>query len=95
MAQAPKQVHLHDLNSIALNYPCPVGQLRVVRHKRTKCRKSGTREQNCFLSMITTQVYNTLFGSRMETGPPSGAWGAPSTLFTFDGGRSQISDIAS
>jgi hypothetical protein len=48
MIYAPEQVHNHNLDSVALNYPCPVSRLRVVRHNMSKCRESGTREHNCF-----------------------------------------------
>jgi hypothetical protein len=43
-----KQGHNHNLDSVVLNYPCPVSRLRVVSYNRTKCRESGTCEQNYF-----------------------------------------------
>jgi hypothetical protein len=43
---APKQVHDHNLDSVALNYPCPVSWLMTVRHNKTKCRENGTRERS-------------------------------------------------
>jgi hypothetical protein len=70
MAHAPEQGHNHNLDSIALNYPCPISRLRVISHNRTKCRENGTREQNYFLSIMSMQVYNTPLGSWMGTGPP-------------------------
>jgi hypothetical protein len=76
MAHAPEQGHNHNLDSVAVNNPCPVSQLRVIRQSRTKYRESGTREQNYFLSIIPMQVYNTPFGSWMETGPHHGGLGA-------------------
>jgi hypothetical protein len=71
----PKQGHIHNLDNIALNYPCTVSSLRVVSHNRTKCRENGTREQNYFLSIMPMQVYNTPFRSRMWTGSPAGVGG--------------------
>jgi hypothetical protein len=70
MTHAPEQGHNHKLNGVALNNTCPVSRLRVVSHSRTRCRESGTHEQNYFLSFILMQVYNTPFGSPMEIGPP-------------------------
>jgi hypothetical protein len=83
IAHAPEQGHNHNLDSVALNYPCPVGQLRVVRHNKTKCRENEIREQNYCLSIMPMQVYNTSLGSRMGTGPPCGGlpWGPPSMFF--------------
>jgi hypothetical protein len=82
MAHAPKQGHNNNLDSVALNYPCPVSRLRVVSHNRTKCRENKTCEQNYFLSITPMQVYNTPLGSRMGIGRP--LWGPgcpPSTFF--------------
>jgi hypothetical protein len=49
---ATEQAHHHNLDSVALNYPCPVSRLRVVSHNKTKCRENGTHEQNYFLSIM-------------------------------------------
>jgi hypothetical protein len=70
MAHAPEQGNNHNLDSVALNYPFLVSQLRVMSHNRTKCRENGTREQNYFLSIMPMQVYNTPLGSWMGTGTP-------------------------
>jgi hypothetical protein len=86
MAHAPEQGHNHNLDSIALNYPCPISRLRVISHNRTKCRENGTREQNYFLSIMSMQVYNTPLGSWMGTGPPPPLRGPgcpPSMFFTL------------
>jgi hypothetical protein len=70
MAHAPKQGHNNNLDSAALNYPCPISRLRVISHNRIKCRENRTREQITFLSIMPMQVYTASFGSRMETRPP-------------------------
>jgi hypothetical protein len=76
LTHAPEQGHNHNLDSVTLNYPCPVSRLRVMSHNRTKCRKNGTREQNYFLSIMPIQIYNTPFISQMGNGPPYGGQGA-------------------
>jgi hypothetical protein len=48
MVHAPEQGHNHNLDSVALNYPCPVSRLKVISHNRTKYRENGTREQKYF-----------------------------------------------
>jgi hypothetical protein len=69
---APKQGHNHNLDIIALNYPCPVSWLRVVSHNRTKCRENGTEEQNYFLSIMSMQLTTHLSdpGGRPDPPPP-------------------------
>jgi hypothetical protein len=85
IAHAPEQGHNHILDSIALNYPCLINQLRVVSHNRTKYRENGTHEQNYFLPIMSMSVYNTPLGSRMGTASrPS------STFLRVDGGCSRI-----
>jgi hypothetical protein len=81
MAHASEQGHNHKLDSVALNYPCPVNQLRVVSYNKTKCRENGTREQNNFLSIMPMQVYTTPLVSRMGTGPPCGGQGVRHRCF--------------
>jgi hypothetical protein len=90
MTHAPKQGHNHNLDCVALNYLCPINQLKVVSHNRTKCRENGTREQNYFLSH-TYAGQSIPFGSRMGTGTPTGARGLSLTFFNVDGWRSRIS----
>jgi hypothetical protein len=86
----PEQVHNHNLDSVALNYPCPVSPFRVMSRNRTKCRENGTHEQNYFLSIMPMQVYNTPLGSWIGTDPPYGGLprGPQSTFLSVDGGRS-------
>jgi hypothetical protein len=62
MAHAPEQGHNHNLDSVALNYPCPVSRLKVISHSRTKYRENETREQKYFMSIMPMQVYNTPLG---------------------------------
>jgi hypothetical protein len=90
---APKQGNNHNLDSVALNYPFLVSQLRVMSHNRTKCRENGTREQNYFLSIMPMQVYSTPLGSRMGTAtpPPTGDRVLAIDVFYVDGGCSRIS----
>jgi hypothetical protein len=83
MAHAPEQGDNHNLDSVPLNHPCPVSRLRVISHNSNKCRETGTREQNYFLSIIPMHVYNTPFRSRMETRPPPEGGGAGGLLSTF------------
>jgi hypothetical protein len=45
---APEQAYNHNLDSVALNYSCPISWLRVIRHNRIKCGESEIHEQNCF-----------------------------------------------
>jgi hypothetical protein len=93
MAHTSEQGHNHKLDSVALNYPCPVNRLRVVSYNKTKCRENGTREQNNFLSIMPMQVYTTPLVSPMGTGPPPpvGARVPVIDVFYVDGGCSQIS----
>jgi hypothetical protein len=76
MAHAPEQGHNHNLDSIALNYPCPVSWLRVISHNRTKYRENDTCEQNYFLSIMSMQVTTHLLdpGWRLDPPPLTGAW---------------------
>jgi hypothetical protein len=92
---APEQGYNHNLDSVALNNPCPVSQPRVVSHSRTRCRESGAHEHNHFLSFTPMQVYNTPFGSQMETKPPHGDLGHAVNVSCVDGGHSQNSVTAS
>jgi hypothetical protein len=66
----PKQVHNHNLDSVALNYPSPVIRLRWSTIMKPSARKSGTREQNYFLSIIPMHIYNTPCRSRTGPDPP-------------------------
>jgi hypothetical protein len=65
---APEQVHNHDLASVALNYPCLISQLRVIRHNKTKYRENGTREEGYFYLCCPLRLQHT-FRSWMETRP--------------------------
>jgi hypothetical protein len=88
-AHAPEQGYNYNLDSVALNYLCPVSQLRVVSHNRTKCRENETHEQNYFLSIMHMQVTTHLSDSGWRpTPPPMGAWGPAVDISCIDGGRS-------
>jgi hypothetical protein len=76
----PEQDHNHNLDSVALNYSYPVSQLRVVSHNRTRCRESGTHEQNYFVYDTHAglqHVFWTLDGDRT----PIGVWGTAVDVF--------------
>jgi hypothetical protein len=92
---APEQGHNHNLDSVALNYPCPVSWLRVVGHNRTKCRENESREQNYFLSIMPMQVTTDLPDPGWKPDPPHPHGGLSSTFLSVDGGRSRISGNAS
>jgi hypothetical protein len=86
ISHAHEQGHNHNIDSVTLNYTCPVSRLCIVSHNRTKCRDSGTREQNYFLSIMPMQVYNTPLRTRMGAGPPPCGGlprGLSSTFFTL------------
>jgi hypothetical protein len=74
---APKQGHNHNLDNIALNYPCPISRLRVVGDNRTKSRENETHKQNYFLSTMSMQATTPLLDPRWGPDPPPtmGAWG--------------------
>jgi hypothetical protein len=72
---APEQDHNHNLDRIALNYPCLISRLRVVSHNRTKCRENEIREHNYFFFMpmqVTTHLSDFEWGPK----PPRGSGGA-------------------
>jgi hypothetical protein len=94
MAHNPEQVHNHNLDSVALNNPCLVSQLRVVRHNGTKYRESGTREQNCFYLCCLCRLQHT-FQIVDGDWTPHGAWGPTIDVFDTGGERSWSSDIVS
>jgi hypothetical protein len=60
MTHATEQGHNHNLDSAALNYPCPVNRLRVVSHNRTKHREVRPVSKITFylscLCMFTTHL---------------------------------------
>jgi hypothetical protein len=87
-AHAPEQDYNHNLDCVALSYPCPINWLRVVSHNRTKCRENETREQNYFLSIMPMQVTALLSDPGWGPEPPRRPGGPPSTFFNVDGGRS-------
>jgi hypothetical protein len=81
----------HNLHGVALNYPCPVGQLRIVRHNGTKHRENGIREQSYFYLYRLCRSQH-IFRPWTETGPP---WGPTVDIFDIGGGCSRISVSAS
>jgi hypothetical protein len=52
MAHPPEQVQNHNLDSVAVNYPCPISRLRVVSHNRTKHREVGLVSRITFLPIV-------------------------------------------
>jgi hypothetical protein len=78
---APEQDHNHNhnLDIVALNYPCPVSRQRIVRHNGTKHRKNETHERSYFYLCYPCWSHHTC-GSCMETGPPSAPGGSTSTF---------------
>jgi hypothetical protein len=87
MAHALGQEHNHNLDSVALNYPCPVRRRRIVRHNIAKCRESGIREQSYFYLYYLCRSQQS-FRSWLETGPPRGAWGPTIDVFGIGGSTS-------
>jgi hypothetical protein len=79
----------------AMNYPCPISQLRVIRHNRTKCRDNGTIKQNYFLSImpmqITTHLSNPRWGPTPLPPPSHKSQGPTVDIFYVDGRHSRIS----
>jgi hypothetical protein len=68
----PEQDHNHNLESVALNYPCPVRRLRIVRHNKARHRENEIREQSYFYLCCLCRSQHT-FGPWTEAGPPGGA----------------------
>jgi hypothetical protein len=69
---APEQDHNHNLDSVALNYPCPVIRLWIVRHNGTKCRENETREWSYLYLCCSCRPHHT-FESWFESEPPRGS----------------------
>jgi hypothetical protein len=91
MAHAPEQDHNHNIDSVALNYPCPVSRSGIIRHNRTKHRENGIRERSYFYLCYLCRSQHT-FGPWTLVGPPRGF--AIDVLKKGDG-RSRGSDITS
>jgi hypothetical protein len=73
---APEQGHNYNLDRVALNYPCLISRLRIVRHIRTKCRENGTYEQHYIFSFYRAYAgHNAPFGPQVGIGTPTGAKG--------------------
>jgi hypothetical protein len=72
MAHALEQDHNHNLDRVALNSPCPIGWLRIIRHNKTKHRENGICERSYFYLCCLCKSQH-IFRPRIEIGPP---WGA-------------------
>jgi hypothetical protein len=76
---APEQDHNHNLDNVALNYPCHVRRLRIVRHNRARCTENGIHEWSYFYLYY-------LCRSQHNFGTMDGDWtslgGPPSTSST-------------
>jgi hypothetical protein len=94
MTHTPKQDHNNNLDSVTLNYLCPVSRPRIVRHNRAKRGENGIHERGYFYLCCLYRSQHML-GQQTESGPPKGARGPAIDVSELSGGRSRTSGTIS
>jgi hypothetical protein len=76
-----EQAYNHNLDSVTLNYPCPVSRLRIVSHNRTMRRVAGPMSRIILCLLYPCRFAYTSLRSRMKTGPPQRSQGVHHRCF--------------